>query len=107
MPISGVVITGRTEEINKVEDFLKQFKPQLEIHGKNENGHIVAVLDTRTSEEMERIIDTMNKEESILNVGMTYLNTEDEADRMAVGEQLPKPFGFRKPVGPVSTSGEE
>lgn len=47
---------------------------------------------------MESLIDAINKHENILNVGMTYLNTEDEAEKMAGGEPLTKPFGFRKPM---------
>lgn len=107
MPISGVVITGKADKMDEVESFLQQFQPQLEIHGTDEKGHIVSVLETESSEEMEKIIDTINKQECILNVGMTYLNTEDEADRMAKGERLAKPFGFRKTTGPVSLADEE
>ncbi|MGW8195803.1 MAG: hypothetical protein ACWGOX_16220, partial [Desulforhopalus sp.] len=60
--------------------------------------HIVAVLDTGSSEEMEQLIDRINKEDNVFHVGLTYLNTEDEADRMMHGERLAKPFGFRKPL---------
>ena len=55
---------------------------------------------------MELLIDTINKHKDILNVGMTYLNTEDEAERMAKGEKLSKPFGFRKPGGPAEITEE-
>ena len=78
-----------------------QRHPELEIHGADEKGNIVAVIDSQSSEDMEKLIDTINKHEHILNVGMTYLNTEDEAERMARGEKLSKPFGFRKPVEPA------
>lgn len=97
MPISGVVITSRPEQKETVLAELEAYGA-LEIHGADEKGNIVAVLDTESSEEMEKIIDSINKHEHILNVGMTYLNTEDEAERMAKGEKLTKPFGFRKPL---------
>ncbi|MFT5700007.1 MAG: nitrate reductase NapAB chaperone NapD [Desulforhopalus sp.] len=96
MPISGIIITSTPENLDDVLSQLKEI-PGVEVHGADEKANIVAVLDTKSSEEMETIIDRINKDEKVLNVGVTYLNTEDEADRMALGEKLPKPFGFRKP----------
>ncbi|BHH84893.1 chaperone NapD [Desulforhopalus sp. 52FAK] len=97
MPISGIIITSTPENIDAVLASLQQI-PEVEVHGADEKANIVAVLDTKSSEDMETIIDRINKDEKILNVGVTYLNTEDEADKMAQGEKLPKPFGFRKPA---------
>ena len=97
MPISGVVITCRPEKKIPVLEELAIYD-SLEIHGADDRGNIVAVLETESSEEMEQLIDRINKDENILNVGMTYLNTEDEAELMAKGERLAKPFGFRKPL---------
>jgi nitrate reductase NapAB chaperone NapD len=96
MPISGIIITSTPVNLDAVLTELKQISG-IEIHGADEKANIVAVLDTESSEEMETIIDRINKDEKILNVGVTYLNTEDEAEKMAGGETLPKPFGFRKP----------
>ncbi|MCP3890998.1 MAG: chaperone NapD [Desulfobulbaceae bacterium] len=97
MPISGVVITSRVEKKKRVLSSLKELS-EVEIYGDDEKGNIVAVLETTSSEEMEKVIDRINKDEDVLHVGLTYLNTEDEAERMAKGEKLEKPFGFRKPV---------
>ena len=99
MPISGVVITCRSDRTERVLEDLQQYRP-IEIHGSDDRGNIVAVIDSESSEEMEKVIDTINRHEDILNVGMTYLNTEDEAEKMARGEKLTKPFGFRKPLHP-------
>ena len=96
MPISGIIITSTPKNLDAVLSQLKEF-PGVEVHGADEKANIVAVLDTKSSEEMETIIDRINKDEKVLNIGVTYLNTEDEADKMAQGEKLPKPFGFRKP----------
>lgn len=95
MPIGGVVITCRPEHRDSV---LKSLEPltEIEVHGADESGNIVAVLDTETSEQMEKLIDRINKNQEILNVGLTYLNTEDEAELLAQGESLGKPFGFKK-----------
>ena len=106
MPISGVVITCRTEALQTVLEDLSHYQA-LEVHGSDKQGNIVAVIDTESSEEMETLIDTINKHEDILNVGMTYLNTEDEAEQMARGEKLAKPFGFRKPLKPNPASDSE
>lgn len=100
MPISGIVITSKEEKITEVLADLGRY-PGLEIHGADDKGNIVAVIDSESSDAMERLIDTINKHEHILNVGMTYLNTEDEAEMMAQGEKLSKPFGFRKPAGTI------
>lgn len=97
MPISGVVITSRKEEKQRVLDALAQLK-EVEIFGDDDDGNIVAVLETKSSETMEKIIDRINKDESVLHVGLTYLNTEDEAERMEKGEKMDKPFGYRKPL---------
>ena len=97
MPIGGVVITSFPEQKNVVMSKLRAIQ-EIELYGDDEQGNIIAVLDTTTSEEMEKIIDRINKDEHVLGVGMTYLNTEDEAEQMARGEKIAKPFGFRKPL---------
>ncbi len=97
MPISGVVITSRLSEKEAVLRGLADIS-QVEVHGDDEKGHIIAVLETESSEEMEQIIDRISKDQNVLHVGLTYLNTEDEAERMAKGEKLARPFGFRTPV---------
>lgn len=97
MPISGVVISAKLVQKEEVLKSLGNI-PEVEVHGDDDKGNIVAVLDTVSSEEMEKIIDRINKDENILHVGMTYLNTEDEAERMANGEKVAKPFGFRMPL---------
>lgn len=97
MPISGVVIAAKPAATENVARILTEFTG-LEVHGHDEKGNIVAVLDTETSEEMERLIDAINELDDVINVGVTYLNTEDEASRMADGEKLAKPFGFKRTI---------
>ena len=95
MPIGGVVITCVADDKQQVLEALAAIS-EVEVHGDDEAGNIVAVLDTETSEVMEAVIDRINGMEPVLGVGMTYLNTEDEAQRLADGERLAKPFGFKK-----------
>ncbi len=97
MPVGGIVITGRPEDCEDIVTMLKTLDG-LDVHGKDASGNIVAVLDTESSEDMERLIDRINKEVKVLNVGLTYLNTEDEAAQLADGVKLPKPFGFKKTI---------
>jgi periplasmic nitrate reductase NapD len=97
MPISGVVITTKPTEKAKVLDALTALS-EVEVHGDDPQGNIVAVLETESSEEMEKLIDRINKDPFVLHVGMTYLNTEDEAERMADGQTVARPFGYRKPL---------
>lgn len=97
MPIGGVIISCFPEHKEAVITNLNHIG-EMEIHGADKQGNIVAVLDTTTSEDMETIIASINADENVLNVGLTYLNTEDEARRMNEGETPAKPFGFRKPL---------
>jgi len=107
MPICGVVITCRADRIADVEVELQKFQPQLEIHGTDDKGHVVVVLDTESTAEMEHLIDNINKHEDILNVGMTYLNVEDEAEHMARGDNSPLASGLRNPAGSADIAGED
>ena len=97
MPISGVVITGKPEDTSEILPVLSEMEG-VEIFGDDEKGNIVAVLETGTSEEMEKLLDRIGKMPRVLHVGLTYLNTEDEVERLAAGGEVPRPFGFRRPA---------
>lgn len=97
MPISGVVITSRQAEKAEVLQALAAFS-EVEVYGDDDKGNIVAVLETGSSEEMETLIDKIGKNCHVLQVGLTYLNTEDENDRPANSEPPARPFGFRRPL---------
>jgi periplasmic nitrate reductase NapD len=94
MPISGVVISSLPGDIEEVVRYLHALAG-VEVHGSDAVGNIVAVLETATSEAMQDLIDRMGKDERIINVGLTYLNTEDEALQVAEGNKTPLPLGFR------------
>jgi len=90
-----------------VQAELQKFQPHLEIHGTDDKGHVVAVLDTESTAEMEQLIATINKHEDILNVGMTYLNVEDEVESMVRGDKSPLVSGWRNPAGSAGIIGED
>ena len=95
MPISGVVISSRPQDKTDVLLTLATMSA-VEVFGDDEQGNIVAVLETASSEDMQNVIDRISKDQQVLNVGLTYLNTEDEALRLPDGKDVPKPIGFRK-----------
>ncbi|MCX5870304.1 MAG: chaperone NapD [Deltaproteobacteria bacterium] len=70
---------------------------QVEIFGADEKGNIVTVVDAESSADLEKIVKKMEKLEQVLTVGLTYLNMEDEAEQIALGELSSDPFP-RKPL---------
>ncbi|HFQ89319.1 MAG TPA: hypothetical protein ENK27_04495 [Desulfobulbus sp.] len=68
----------------------------LEVHASDNNGNIVAVLDTVSLDDMEDLVREMNGITTILSVGLTYLNAEDEAERLRAGAYRPGIFGMRR-----------
>ena len=79
MPIGGFVVSVLPEDSKKAQDDLMSLNG-LEIHGSDEKGNIIVVLDTNTSKEMEELVEKMMRMKRVLNVGLTYLNAEDELD---------------------------
>ena len=78
MPIGGLVISV-DPDTNKEKMEILAGITHLEIHGSDDKGNIVAVVDTQTTKEMQNVIDHLNNLDWILSVGMTYINVEDEA----------------------------
>ena len=76
MPISGVVITTRPENIAPASQFLASC-PGVEVHGTDDKGNIVVVLETASGEAMEKLLHTVNAHPLVLHAGVTYLNMED------------------------------
>lgn len=76
MPIGGVVVSTRPEDLAAAREMLAACAG-VEVHGADEQGHIVVVLDTRTGEEMERLMRDINRHPLVLHAGLTYLDMED------------------------------
>lgn len=92
MPIGGVVISTWPEDREQTLEVLRQMS-QVEVYGADEKGNIVAVLESSTTDAMEKLMRSIEKMESVLSVGLTYLNTEDESKKIARGEYVPQIFG--------------
>ncbi|MBA3005201.1 MAG: chaperone NapD [Proteobacteria bacterium] len=69
---------------------------QVEVFGADEKGNIVTVVDAESSADLEKIVKKMEGIEQVLNVGLTYLNVEDEAKKIASGDLSPNPFPRKK-----------
>lgn len=69
---------------------------QVEVFGADEKGNIVTVVDAESSADLEKIVKKMESLEQVLTVGLTYLNMEDEAEKIALGELSPNPFPRRE-----------
>ena len=82
MPIGGFIINIDPENSIEALESLSDIS-HLEVHGSDDKGNIVAVIDTETSKEMQRIVDDLNKFEFVLTVGLTYINVEDEGESVS------------------------
>jgi nitrate reductase NapAB chaperone NapD len=96
MPIGGFVITCNPGDKEAVLQDLAAYTA-LEVHGTDDKGNIVAVVDTETGDEMDSLVSTLQKKENILAVDLAYLHAEDEVNKIISGEIKPKGFfGGRK-----------
>lgn len=84
MPIGGVVITVRLDDVDQAQRRLAELTG-VDIHGADKRGNIVAVFDTRTSKEMVQLMERVNASPLVLHTGLTYLNMEDVLVDAATG----------------------
>ncbi|OAG28043.1 chaperone NapD [Thermodesulfatator autotrophicus] len=89
MPIGGFVVHVIPDKKDKVLDSLAGFQ-SLTIYGHDEKGHVIVVLDTATSEEMERLVDKIGEIDGVINCDLAYLHGEDEVEKIESGEYKPK-----------------
>lgn len=80
MPIAGVVISTRQEMAEFLEEKLRTC-PRVDIHGGDGRGHLVAVLEAASKEDMEALIRRLEAMDEVLHVGITFLAADaDSAD---------------------------
>lgn len=96
MPIGGFVITHAPGQRKEALAHLEGIDA-IEVHGTDDDGNIVAVMDTETSSEMDDIVHALQRHELFLTVGVAYLHAEDEIKAMERGEiEFGSPFGSRR-----------
>ena len=91
MIIAGFVVQCQPESQQDTVVALEAIR-EVEVFGADEKGNIVTVVDADSSADLEMIVKRMEKLEQVLTVGLTYLNMEDEAGKIAIGELSPDPF---------------
>ena len=96
MPVGGLVINVYPADSGPAIKKLRAMSC-VEIHGHDEMGNVVAVLDCETSEDMEDVVRRISSIEEVLSVGLTYINAEDEVERMERGEYIPSRSFGNKP----------
>ena len=89
MPIGGFVVHVIPE---KKDDVLKGLTlyPQVSIYGHDDQGHVIVVLETQRSEEMEKLVQELLKIEGIISFDLAYLHGEDEVEEIEAGHYKPK-----------------
>ncbi len=88
MPIGGFVITADPEIKDQIGKELERM-PQVEVHGTDDRGNIVAVLDTETTDEMNGRVRQIHAMGGVRSVGLVYIHAEDEMEKIASGELRP------------------
>ena len=83
MPVGGFVITVDLEVRDDIVAELET-RPGVSLYGSDQEGNVVAVLESDSSKEMEKMTKSIQKIDGVLSLGMTYLNVEDE---VAKGEK--------------------
>ncbi|GEM_PF-1080342 len=89
MPIGGFVVHVQPEE---KEEILRELSrhPQVEVFGHDEKGHLIVVLETETSEEMEALVEELSRLRGVINFNLAYLHAEDEVKKIEAGEIKPE-----------------
>ncbi|MEA3466041.1 MAG: chaperone NapD [Thermodesulfobacteriota bacterium] len=96
MPIGGFVVNAQPELVDEVAGQLNDID-DVEVHGFDESGNIVAVIDSVTSDVMEAQVKNIEALEPVLTVGVAYFHAEDEVEKIERGELvIENPFGRKK-----------
>jgi nitrate reductase NapAB chaperone NapD len=78
MPIAGVIVLTETDASQKVLMALNQ-EENVTTYGVHRKGHIVAVIETGTSREMEKYTqELIDRIPGILGIFPAYVNYENE-----------------------------
>jgi len=82
MLIGGVVITVSPEDRQETEITLGRFA-DLSVYGSDEKGNIIAVIKGDDSESIEDLIREIERGDTVLNVNLAYLKSDDASDALA------------------------
>ena len=96
MPIGGFVLHVRPERREEILPVLERMEG-LTVYGYDDRGQIVIVLETETSEAMEKVVEEILGLEGVINCDLAYLHGENEVEKIEKGEYVPKIRFGRKP----------
>lgn len=95
MPIGGFVINVDPVQKQRVGITLQAID-EVEIHGDDGQGNLVAVIDTLTTDHMDQVVRGIHALAGVRSAGLVYFHAEDELDKIAAGEIRPDlSFGRR------------
>ncbi len=97
MPVGGFVVNVHPDSIEQGIAGLKGIEG-LEIHGSDQDGNVVIVLESDTSEKMDKMVKSITEIEQVLSVGLTYFNAEDEVERIKAGSYIPDRSIGKRPI---------
>jgi len=97
MPVGGFVVNVHPDQIQEGLARLEMLEG-LEIHGSDQKGNVVVVLESDTSEQMEEMVREIMAIEQVLSVGLTYFNAEDEVEKIKAGTYIPDRTLGKKPL---------
>lgn len=96
MPIGGFVVHVDPKELDTALGEIRDF-PYVEVHGADDEGNVVVVIDTPLADQMEDVTSDIQKIEGVLSVGLTYFHAEDEIEKYESGELKPEiSFGRKR-----------
>jgi nitrate reductase NapD len=95
MVIAGCVVQCHPTSQQATIATLATFS-EVETFGDDGKGNIVTVIEAESSAALEKIVKKIEKIESVLTVGLTYLNMEDEAEQISRGEFAPDFFSRQR-----------
>jgi len=98
VPIGGLVVSTVPKEKDRVILELEGCVG-ASVYGSDDEGNIVLVLDTDSSDEMEAQVEEIKRIPGVINVGVAYLHFEDELDKIREGIIKPEIRFGRKPRG--------
>ncbi|WP_456434293.1 chaperone NapD [Thermosulfuriphilus sp.] len=94
MPIGGFVVSCQPEAKEKLIQKLSQV-PEAEIYADEDRGVLILVLESKTSEALEELVNRISAYPEVLTINLAYLHGEDEVERILDGRLRP-PIRWRK-----------
>ncbi len=77
MPIGGFVVSVLPEEREETVGRLSEFEG-VTVYGYDERGNVVVVIEAEDYDAMDSLVERIMGLDGVLNVGLAYLNFEDE-----------------------------